>query len=162
IILASGLLYVTLGGQVPLVTLSGASIATLVVLVLSMQLLNDVAMLGLLRAGNGSLTGFFSKLSYALELGSGATAVLVALVYNSMDFAVFALLIAVLSVGMVALQQFANMRYKLEAIVAERTRSLREKTLELERQATQDNLTGLFNRRYADAYLTQQLEVARR
>src|SRR5690606_26213880 len=33
------------------------------------------------------------------------------------------------------------------------------KTLELERLATQDNLTGLFNRRYADAWIKQQLEL---
>ena len=54
---------------------------------------------------------------------------------------------------MLALRQFADMRHKLELIVAERTRSLQQKTLELELQATRDNLTGLFNRRYADDYL---------
>ena len=37
---------------------------------------------------------------------------------------------------------------------------MREKTAELERQATRDNLTGLFNRRYADDYLERQLESA--
>src|SRR5690606_19368445 len=72
------------------------------------------------------------------------------------------LLIAVLSIGMLVHRQFANMRYKLEAIVEERTRSLKEKTLELERQATQDKLTGLFNRRYADSYLERELENAKR
>ena len=66
-------------------------------------------------------------------------------------------MLVVLSVGMLALRQFADMRHKLEAIVAERTRSLEQKTRELELQATRDKLTGLFNRRYADAYLDQQL-----
>ena len=71
-------------------------------------------------------------------------------------------LLAVLGVGMLALRQFAVMRYRLVGIVEERTRSLLEKTLELERLATQDNLTGLFNRRYADAWLAQQLQVEAR
>jgi diguanylate cyclase (GGDEF)-like protein len=54
------------------------------------------------------------------------------------------------------------MRHKLEAIVAERTQKLEEKTRELELQATRDNLTGLFNRRYADAFLERQLERCKR
>ena len=94
--------------------------------------------------------------SYALELGAGATAVLVALIYNTMQIEVLVLLLAVLSVGMLALRQFADMRHKLELIVAERTQKLEEKTRELELQATRDNLTGLFNRRYADDYLARR------
>jgi diguanylate cyclase (GGDEF)-like protein len=54
------------------------------------------------------------------------------------------------------------MRQDLEDVVAERTRSLEEKSRELEEQAIRDNLTGLFNRRYADAFLEQQLEYDRR
>jgi diguanylate cyclase (GGDEF)-like protein len=63
---------------------------------------------------------------------------------------------------MLALRQFAVMRLRLEGIVEERTQSLRQKSLELERQATRDNLTGLFNRRYADGWLAQQLDLAQR
>lgn len=162
ITLVSGAVYVAIGGQVPLESLSGAAALQLVVLVLSMQLLNDAGMLGILRLGRRPLAGFFSVFSYALELGSGATAVLVALVYSTMEETVFVLLLGVLSLGMVALRQFAAMRYKLELIVEERTRSLREKTRELELQATRDNLTGLFNRRYAEQYLDQQLAHVKR
>ena len=162
ITLASGSIYVGLGGQTPLESMSGPSILQLVALVVSIQLLNDAGMLGLLRLGGRRLEGFFSTFSYALELGSGATAVLVALVYNTMEPAVFVLLLGVLSLGMLALRQFADMRYKLELIVDERTRSLREKTRELELQATRDNLTGLFNRRYAEQYLAQQLAHVQR
>ena len=122
----------------------------------SMQLLNDAGMLALLVLGRRSLAGFFNGFSYALELGSGATAVLVALIYNTMALDVLVLTLAVLSVGMLALRQFANMRHKLELIVAERTQKLEEKTRELELQATRDNLTGLFNRRYADEYLARR------
>lgn len=162
IVLASGRLYTALGGSVPLTTLGGASLGAVVALVLAMQVLNDLGMLGLMLVGRRSLNGFFNGFSYALEIGSGATAVLVAVVYNTMENTVFWLLLAVLTMGMLALRQFANMRNRLEGIVEERTRSLREKTRELEQQATQDNLTGLFNRRYADRFLRQQLEQARR
>ena len=37
-----------------------------------------------------------------------------------------------------------------------------QKTRELEFQATRDNLTGLFNRRYADDYLLREIESCRR
>lgn len=160
IILAAGQLYAALGGPLPLLEMTGSSVLLAVVLVIAMQLLNDLGMLGILLVGKRSTAGFFSGFSYALELGSGATAVLVALVFNNMQIAAFALLLGVLSIGMLALRQFANMRYRLELIVEERTRSLREKTLELEQQATRDNLTGLFNRRYADAFLARQLDTA--
>ncbi len=162
IVLAAGSLYAALGGQVPLTRLMPASLPQLVVLVLAMQILNDLGMLVSLWLGRRPLAGFLSAFPYGLELGSGATAVLVALVYNTMPLAAFGLLLVVLTLGMLALQQFANMRQRLEVIVAERTQSLREKTLELERQATRDNLTGLYNRRYADAYLAEHLETVKR
>ena len=54
------------------------------------------------------------------------------------------------------------MRIKLEALVDERTEELRVKSLELERQATHDTLTGLFNRRYADNYLNKEIEISKR
>jgi diguanylate cyclase (GGDEF)-like protein len=156
IILASGHLYEALGGEVPLASLNAPLVLALLALVLCMQGLNDLGMLGLLYLRGKNLSGFFS-FSYALELGSGATAVLVALVYTGMDIEIFVLLLGVLTAGMLALRQFANMRYELELIVAERTKSLEHKTRELELQATRDNLTELYNRRYADAYLEQQL-----
>jgi diguanylate cyclase (GGDEF)-like protein len=162
IVLAAGAAYSALGGPVPLTSLTGSTVAALLVLVLGMQVFNDIGMLVLYRVGRRDLSGFFNRFSYALELGAGATAVLVALIYNTMEFATLVLTLAVLSVGMLALRQFADMRYKLELIVAERTQKLEEKTRELELQATRDNLTGLFNRRYADEYLTRQLDSCRR
>src|SRR5262249_50234392 len=112
-ILASGSLYAALGGDYPLTSITGKSAALLVALVISMQMLNDLGMLGLLRVSRRDLTGFFNGFSYAVELGSGATAVLVALIYNTMSMAVLVLLLAVLSLGMLALQRFAAMRQKL-------------------------------------------------
>jgi predicted signal transduction protein with EAL and GGDEF domain len=69
-------------------------------------------------------------------------------IFNTMGLEVFLLTLVVLTLGMLALRQFANMRHKLELIVAERTQKLEEKSRELEVLATRDNLTGLFNRRY--------------
>jgi diguanylate cyclase (GGDEF)-like protein len=162
IVLAAGAAYSSVGGPVPLTTLSPATIGALLVLVLGMQVLNDAGMLVLYVLGKRSLSGFFHTFSYALELGAGATAVLVAIIFNTMGFEVFLLTLVVLSLGMLALRQFADMRHKLELIVAERTQKLEEKTRELEVQATRDNLTGLFNRRYADQYLARELEACRR
>ncbi len=165
IVLVSGLVYTVLGGEVPLTTLSANMVIALLALVLTMQALNDIGYAGLMRMrrkGKAGDTPFLNLFSIALELGSAVTAVLVAIVFNVMPIEVFVLLLLVLSLGMFALRQFANMRYKLELLVDERTRSLREKTLELERQATQDKLTGLYNRRYADNWLDQQLDRARR
>jgi diguanylate cyclase (GGDEF)-like protein len=162
IVLVSGAAYSAVGGAVPLTNLTGSTVVALLVLVLLMQALNDVGMLALYWLGRRNLSGFFHGFSYALELGAGATAVLVALIYNTMQTEVLVLTLAVLSVGMLALRQFADMRHKLEVIVAERTQKLEEKTRELELQATRDNLTGLFNRRYADEYLARELEICRR
>lgn len=162
IVLAAGTAYTALGGPVPLTELTGSAIVALLVLVLGMQILNDVGMLVLYVLGRRSLAGFFHAFSYAIELGSGMTAVLVALIYNMMSTQVLVLTLVVLSVGMLALRQFADMRQKLELIVAERTQKLEEKTRELELQATRDNLTGLFNRRYADEYLKREVERCKR
>jgi diguanylate cyclase (GGDEF)-like protein len=77
-----------------------------------------------------------------------------------MEVDVLLLLLAVLAAGMLALKRFAEMRLKLERLVAERTAALHEKTLQLERLATQDTLTGLHNRRYADSFLAREFEHA--
>lgn len=162
IVFAAGMAYEVVGGPVPLMSLTPPTIAALFLLVLGMQVMNDAGMLVLYVLGRRSLTGFFHAFSYALELGAGATAVLVAIIFNTMGLEVFLLTLVVLSVGMLALRQFADMRHKLELIVAERTQKLEEKSRELEFQATRDNLTGLFNRRYADEYLAREMENCRR
>jgi diguanylate cyclase (GGDEF)-like protein len=79
-----------------------------------------------------------------------------------MSLPILVLALAVLSVAMLGLRQFASMRHKLEIIVAERTQKLEEKTRELELQATHDTLTGLFNRRYADDHLAREVESCQR
>lgn len=157
IVLISGSVYTGLGGAVPLLTLDATTALLLLALVVTMQAANDLGMFGLLVVGQRSTTGFLQWFSIGLELSSSMTAVLVALVYNTLAPAVLALLLAVLTVGMLGLRQFARMRQSLERIVAERTLALQEKTAALELLATHDNLTGLFNRRYADAYLERVL-----
>ena len=157
IVLISGSVYTGLGGAVPLLTLDTTTALLLLALVVTMQAANDLGMFGLLVVGQRSTTGFLQWFSIGLELSSSMTAVLVALVYNTLPPAVLALLLAVLTVGMLGLRQFARMRQSLERIVAERTLALQEKTAALELLATHDNLTGLFNRRHADAYLERAL-----
>jgi diguanylate cyclase (GGDEF)-like protein len=162
IVLASGSLYTAIGGAVPLTLIDGSSVLRLILLVLSMQALNDLGMLATLHAGGRDTRGFFQGFAIALELGAGLTAVLVAVVYNTMDVQLLVLLLFVLSLGMAALRQFASMRLSLEQIVEERTETLRRKTLALEHLATRDNLTELFNRRHAENYIEQAILRARR
>jgi diguanylate cyclase (GGDEF)-like protein len=160
IVLISGSLYTSLGGVVPLVTLDVTTVLLLLALVISMQVANDLGMFGLLVIGQRSTKGFVQWFSVGLELASSMTAVLLAVVYNTLSAAVLVLLLMVLTVGMVGLRQFARMRQSLERIVAERTLELQEKTAALELLATHDNLTGLFNRRHADGYLERLLSDA--
>jgi diguanylate cyclase (GGDEF)-like protein len=157
IVLISGAVYTSLGGVVPLMTLDVTAALLLLTLVVTMQAANDLGMFGLLVVGRRSTNGFLQWFSVGLELSSSLTAVLVALVYNTAAPAVLGLLLAVLTVGMVGLRQFARMRQSLERIVADRTLELQEKTTALELLATHDNLTGLFNRRHADGYLERML-----
>jgi diguanylate cyclase (GGDEF)-like protein len=96
------------------------------------------------------------------ELTAGLIAVLVAVVWTRMEVEILLLLLAVLSAGMIALKQFAEMRQRLEKLVGERTAALQDKTRQLEKLASLDTLTGLHNRRHADAVLDLALESAGR
>jgi len=162
VILGCGSLYTYLGGPVPLESLNVAAAGLLLLLMLSMQGLNDLSMVIIVYLRKGDPSKLLNVFSTGVELGSVFIAVVIAIVYVRMEPAIVALVLVVLSAGMFVLKQYANMRYKLEALVEARTMELREKSLELERQATHDKLTGLFNRRYADDYLERQIESARR
>lgn len=157
-ILGPGSLYAYLGGNIPLTSIDGRSLTLLVVMIATMQLLNEIGLAIHLQLRDGSRSLHLSGFALTLELGAGLTAVLVAIVFNRMEPAVVALLLAVLSIGMLVLTQFARMRIRLQAIVDERTRVLREKTVELEHLATRDQLTDLVNRRYAEEYLNRCIE----
>jgi diguanylate cyclase (GGDEF)-like protein len=92
---------------------------------------------------------------------AGVVGVLVAIVWNRMEFEVFVLLLVVLAAGMLALKDFAEMRLRLERLVEKRTEALHEKTQQLERLAARDALTGLYNRRHADLFLVREVATAR-
>ncbi|MFK8017810.1 MAG: GGDEF domain-containing protein [Gammaproteobacteria bacterium] len=156
-ILGCGYAYTALGGPVPLTRLDLHSSGLLLLLMLSMQLVNDVVMLAFVYLRGGDPGKHFNLFSTAVELSSVLIAVLVAIVFNRMEPQIMLLLLVVLSLGMLVLKQFANMRHQLEVLVEERTRELHEKSLELERQATHDKLTGLYNRRFADDFLEQAM-----
>jgi len=162
VILGCGSLYTYLGGPVPLESLSVAAAGLLLLLMLSMQALNDLSMVIIVYLRKGDPSKLLNVFSTGVELSSVFIAVVIAIVYVRMEPAIVALVLVVLSAGMFVLKQYANMRHKLEALVEARTMELREKSLELERQATHDKLTGLLNRRYADDYLERQIESARR
>lgn len=158
-VLSCGMLYVFLGGQVPLTELDIPELVLLPLLILSMQAVNELGMRlhGWFR-NRGDRGETMSQFVFTFESGAGLVAVLVAIIFNRMEPSVVALLLTVLSLGMIALRQFARMRMDLEAIVAERTQVLLKKTDELEKLATRDQLTGLYNRRFAESYLEGRIE----
>lgn len=161
-ILGGGLLYQGLGGPVPLAALEPQAFAAVLVLLVVMQLINEGGMLVLARIRGRSARDSLSLFDTATELTAGLIAVLVAIVWTRMELGVFLLLMAVLSAGMLALKRFAEMRQRLERLVGERTAALQDKTRQLERLASLDTLTGLHNRRHADAFLDLALESAAR
>lgn len=159
-ILAAGLLYEALGGPVPLNMIEPASFAAVLVLLAAMQLINEGGMLVLAWIRGQRMRDTLGLFDTLTELTAGLIAVLVAIVWTRMEVEVFLLLLAVLSAGMLALKRFAEMRQRLERLVGERTSALQDKTRQLERLASLDTLTGLHNRRHADAFLDLALESA--
>ena len=157
-ILGCGTLYQSLGGQIPLERLDLTSLALLPLLILGMQVVNELGMGFHLLLRDGRWDQFLNLFVLALESSAGLAAVLLAIVFNTMDLPVLLLLLVLITTVMVVVTQFARMRLQLETIIADRTRVLREKTIELEHLATRDQLTGLYNRRYVDAYLDGRVE----
>ena len=157
-ILGSGLLYRELGGEIPLTRLDLASVVLLPLLILSMQVINEVGMGIHLLLREGQWEKYLNRFVLVLESSAGLAAVILALVFNRMEWPVVMLLLVLVGTVMIVLTQFARMRLELETIIADRTRVLRQKTVELEHLATRDQLTGLFNRRYADSYLDGRIE----
>lgn len=162
VVLGCGSLYAYLGGPVPLVSLDLRIGGLLLLLMLSMQGVNDGIMAVMMYLRKTDPTSMLNIFSIGVELASVPLAILVAIVFSSMPLPVFALLLFAMSLGMLILKQFAEMRNKLEALVDKRTEELRIKSLELEQQATHDKLTGIFNRRYADDFLHREIDESRR
>ncbi len=157
-IIGCGQLYVLLAGPLPLIVLDAHAVAVLLVLIVSMQLVNELLMMVDQRLRGEGFHWTPQVFALAMETGSALGGVLVAIVINHMELPVIALTLAVLGLGMIALNQFARMRNRLEALVEQRTIVLREKMQELEELATKDQLTGLVNRRFADETLRQCIE----
>lgn len=161
-ILGAGLVYRALGGPTPLTQLEPASFAAILVLLGTMQLVNEAGILALAWIRGQAARNSFSLFDTVTELMAGLVAVLVAIVWTTMEPSVLLLLLAVLSALMLALKRFAEMRLRLERLVSERTAALQDKTRQLERLAALDTLTGLHNRRHADAFLAVALESSLR
>lgn len=161
-VLACGSLYVRIGGPAPLGWIDAGSMLPLVLLLFSMQAFNDIGMRVMISIRDRSLLKEVSFFAFLVEASAGLGGILMAIVINRMELQTIVLLIAVMSLGMLALTQFARLRMQLEALVDERTRKLSEKSRELQRLATHDPLTGLFNRRYADDYLDERIEEFKR
>jgi len=161
-VLAGGLLFVTLGGPLPLVHLVPGSFAIVLLMLLSMQVINEGGFMALVRIRGQVARESLSLFDTATELISGLIAVLVAITWNSLEVDVLLLLLVVLVAGMLALKRFAEMRFRLERLVAERTEALQDKTRQLEELAARDTLTGLYNRRRADEFLQHEIARAKR
>lgn len=157
-ILGCGQLYVSLSGPLPLIYLDTRTAGLLVVLIVSMQIVNELLMAVHQRLKEHAFHWTVHGFPLVMETSSAITGVLVAIIINRMELPVIALTLAVLGLGMLALNQFARMRNRLEALVEDRTLVLRDKMRELEELAAKDQLTGLVNRRFADFTLHRCIE----
>jgi diguanylate cyclase (GGDEF)-like protein len=162
VILGSGLLYEYLGGAIPVFALDPGMGLLLLALVVSMQVINDLGMMLMLYLRNTDPRLVFNRFTTVVEFVSGAAGVVLAIAFTSQSMPYFVLLLAVLAAGMLVIMKYALMRVRLEKLVDERTEELRVQAEEFERQATHDKLTGLPNRRHADSYLQQQVDLAQR
>jgi diguanylate cyclase (GGDEF)-like protein len=160
-VLASGLLYVAIGGEVPLTELGPGPFGAIVLMLVAMQVINEAGMMILTWVRTQSARYSLSLVDTATEMSAGLVAILVAIVWNRMEWEVLLLLLAVLVAGMLALKRFAEMRLRLERLVDERTEALQEKTQQLERLVARDTLTGLYNRRHADQFLLRETSSMR-
>ncbi len=157
-VLVCGSAYVKLGGAVPLTYIEWPSMISLVLLLFMMQAFNDIGMRLMASIRDLSVPRDVSLFAFIIEAAAGLGGILVAVIMNRLELAPVILMIGVMSMGMFALAQFARLRFQLEALVSERTRKLSEKSIELQRLATHDPLTGLLNRRYVDDYLDERIE----
>ncbi len=162
VILGGGLLYRYLGGAIPVGVLDLRAGILLLVLVLSMQAINDLGMMFILYLRQSDPRLVFSRFTAIVEYVSGASGIVLAIAFTQQSMSYFVLLVLVLVAGMLVIMQYALMRYRLEKLVEERTEELRVQAQEFERQATHDKLTQLPNRRHADTYLQQQIDLAKR
>jgi len=161
-ILGCGQLYVLLSGPLPLTVLDARTAGLLLVLIVSMQLVNEFLMAVYLRLKDRAFRWTLHDFPLVMETGAALAGVLVAIIINRMELPVIALALTVLALAMIALNQFARMRNRLEALVEDRTLVLRDKMRELEELAAKDQLTGLVNRRFADVTLFQCIEAFNR
>ncbi len=162
VILGGGLLYQYIGGVVPLTAFDFGSGMLVFVLVVSMQFINDAGMMFMLYLRNTDPRLIFNGFTLITEFVAAAAGVVLAIALSNESLPFFLLLLAVLVAGMLVIMKYALMRVRLEKLVDERTEALRVQAEEFERQATHDKLTGLPNRRHADSYLQQQVDLAQR
>ena len=162
VILGSGLLYEYLGGPIPVAVLDPGTGLLLFALVVSMQAINDLGMMLMLYLRDTDPRLVFNRFTTVVEFVSGAAGIVLAFAFTNESLPYFVLLLAVLAAGMLVIMKYALMRVRLEKLVDERTEELRVQAEEFERQATHDKLTGLPNRRHADSYLQQQVDLAQR
>lgn len=162
LIVGCGALYEWLGGTVPLRAFDTDSAPLVLTLLLSMQLLTDAGRFSIAAWRRWDPFRSVNLYPTLVELVSGLAAVFIAIVFVRMNPAEFILLLIVSSFGMLALKRYGEMRGRLEYLVQQRTEELKKRSLELERQATHDKLTGLVNRRYVEDFLERQLESSKR
>jgi diguanylate cyclase (GGDEF)-like protein len=162
VILGSGLLYESIGGSIPVSNLDVGTGVLLLALVIGMQVINDLGMMLMLYLRDTDPRLVFNRFTAVVEYVSGAAGIVLAVALSNQTTVYFVLLLSVLAAGMLVIMKYALMRVRLEKLVDERTEELRVQAEEFERQATHDKLTGLPNRRHADNYLQQQVDLAQR
>jgi diguanylate cyclase (GGDEF)-like protein len=156
-VLLSGLTFEKFGGQIPLERLNLKQFLLLLFMLVLMQLINSLGMRLLILIRDVKVKNYFSLFSTTIEMSSGLVAILLAIVFNRLEIEIVTLFVFLLMVTFYILRQFAYMSSKLDRLVVERTKSLIEKTKELEFKANHDSMTGLINRNYMNRQIVSLL-----
>ncbi len=158
-VLASGLLFQQLGGQLPLATLTG-QVLPLLAMIICFESIHELLMQLVIRLRQGRYQLHLDAFTLTLHLSTGLAGILLALIYNQRDAHWLGLAIVITLLAILAIRQLALIRLRLEELVTERTAQLALKTDQLRREANHDALTGLKNRRFVTRHLQQLIRSA--
>ena len=161
-VLAGGLVYLALGGPVPLTHFSLEALVALAAMAVIAHIVNESMLKWVFKMHGTSANEPHDPFSLTLELLSYLVAALFTVVWMHLPLTESVVFTGLFCVAIWQLSAHGRMRMRLERLVKERTRDLHVKTEQLHEMTRTDDLTGLRNRRHAQIRLEEEIHRARR